>query len=266
MCRVFCVSRAGFYEWRKRPVSERQQTDARLLSQIKASFKKGREAYGYRRVHDDLRDQCGKHRVARLMRENNIRPKTRKKFKVTTDSKHSKPIHENHLDRKFNVSSPNQRWVSDITYISTSEGWLYLAVVMDLFSRKIIGWSMSERMKENLVVDALKMALFKRKITSNLLLHSDRGSQYASDNYQLLLRENNIDCSMSRKGNCWDNSVMESFFHSLKVECVYHDRYKTRDDARKSIFDYIEVFYNRQRKHSTIGYKSPEQFELAAAS
>lgn len=266
MCDVFAVSRAGFYAWRKRPESQRKCDDKRFLELINTCFKKSRETYGYRRISDDFRDlhePCGKHRIARLMRENAIRPKTRRKFKMTTDSKHSKPIYENTLARQFNTKTPNQRWVSDITYIPTVEGWLYLAVIMDLFSRKIIGWSMSHRMKESLVIDALKMALFRRKMSSNLLLHSDRGSQYASDNFQQLLRDNNIECSMSRKGDCWDNAAIESFFHSLKTECVYHERYLTRDEAKKSVFDYIEVFYNRQRKHSYLGYQSPEQYELA---
>lgn len=266
MCDLFFVSRAGFYAWRKRPECQRKRDDRRFLALIRASFKKGRETYGYRRIHDDFRDSnepCGKHRIARLMRENGIRPKTRRKFKVTTDSKHNKPIHENHLARQFSASEPNQRWVSDITYVPTVEGWLYLAVIMDLFSRKIVGWSMSHRLKESIVLDALRMALFRRKISSKLLLHSDRGSQYASDNFQQLLRENGIECSMSRKGNCWDNAAMESFFHSLKTECVHHERYQTHDEAKKSVFDYIEVFYNRERKHSYLGYKSPGQYELA---
>jgi putative transposase len=265
MCKVFSVSRAGFYAWCKRPESKHARDDKHFLKLIEASFKKSRDTYGYRRIHDDLIDQselCGNHRVQRLMRENNIRPKTRKKFKVTTDSKHNKPIHENYLSRQFYASTPNERWTSDITYVQTVQGWLYLAVIMDLFSRKIIGWAMSDRMKESLVIDALKMALCRRKINTGLLLHSDRGSQYAADNFQQLLRDNSIKCSMSRKGNCWDNSAMESFFHSLKTECVYHEKYLTRDDAKKSIFDYIEVFYNRQRKHSFLGYQSPEQYEM----
>jgi putative transposase len=174
-----------------------------------------------------------------------------------------KPIHDNHLNRQFNAIVPNQRWVSDITYIPTVEGWLYLAVVMDLFSRRIIGWSMSDRMKESLVIDALKMTLFRREIHSKVLLHSDRGSQYASERFQKLLRDNAIECSMSRKGDCWDNAAMESFFHTLKTECIHHEKYLTRDEAKKSVFDYIEVFYNRQRKHSYLGYLSPAQYEQA---
>jgi putative transposase len=239
MCKVLSVSRAGYYAWSTRQISQRKLDDKRILVLIKDVFKRSRDTYGYRRILAALRDMneiCSKHKILRLMRENNIRPKTRRKFKVTTNSKHNKPIHANSLDRQFNPQSPNQRWVADITYVPTSEGWLYLSIIMDLYSRKV---------------------------RSDLLLHSDRGSQYASYNMQQLLRNNKIECSMSRKGNCWDNAVAESFFHSLKTECVYHERYLTRDNAKKSIFDYIEVFYNRQRRHSYLGYKSPEQYELS---
>ncbi len=267
MCQVLSISRAGFYAWRKRAESHRKREDKRLLALISASFTRSRRTYGYRRVHADLREQgegCGKHRVARLMRNHGIHPKTRRKFKVTTQSKHNKPIYENRLGREFCAKTPNERWVSDITYIPTVEGWLYLSVIMDLFSRKIVGWSMSDRLKESLVMDSLRMALFQRKTHSDLLLHSDRGSQYASDKFQKMLNDHSILCSMSRKGDCWDNAAMESFFHSLKTECVYHERYQTREEAKKSIFDYIEVFYNRQRKHSYLGYQSPEQYEQLA--
>lgn len=266
MCKILLVSRAGFYAWQKRPESQRAHDDKRFLALIKIQFEKSRKTYGYRRIHHDfieLKEPCGKHRIARLMRENAIYPKTQRKFKMTTDSNHQKPVHDNHLNREFNALAPNQRWVSDITYIHTIEGWLYLAVIMDLFSRKIIGWSMSHRMKEALVTDALKMALFRRKIKSAVLLHSDRGSQYAAENFQQLLRDNHVQCSMSRRGDCWDNAAMESFFHSLKTECVYHERYLTRDHAKNSVFDYMEVFYNRQRKHSYLGYQTPEQYEKA---
>lgn len=269
MCGIFSVSRAGFYAWQKRPESQRMKDDRRLLTLIKSSFQSSRETYGYRRVYHDLRDQnasCSRHRVARLMRKNDIRPKTKRKFRVTTDSRHNKPIHANHLGRQFNAAEPNQRWVSDITYIPTVEGWLYLATVMDLYSRKIVGWAMSSRLQDNLVTDALKMALFRRKVNiTELLVHSDRGSQYAGDNFQKLLSIYGIKCSMSRKGDCWDNAAMESFFHTLKTECIHHEKYKTRDEAKKSVFDYIEVFYNRSRRHSYLGYKSPEQFELLAS-
>jgi transposase InsO family protein len=171
------------------------------------------------------------------------------------------------LQRQFkDATGPNQRWVSDITYLPTSEGWLYLTVVMDLYSRKVVGWPMSDRMKEGLVIDALRMALFRRKVPSKLLLHSDRGSQYASDNYQQLLRQHQIKCSMSRKGNCWDNAVMESFFHTLKTECTHHERFKTREEARKVVFDYIEVFYNHHRRHSYLAYVSPAEYEKLAVA
>lgn len=265
LCRVLGVSRAGFYAWLNRPKSQRQQDDQRYLECIRESFHRSRQTYGYRRVHADLRGNqmaCGRDRVARLMRAHQLRPKMHQTFKVTTNSKHNKPVAENHLARRFTAGNVNERWTSDITYVSTQEGWLYLAVVMDLYSRKVVGWSMSERMQERLVIDALRMALFRRKIGSSLLLHSDRGSQYASDHYQGLLRANAIQCSMSRQGNCWDNSAMESFFHSLKTECVYHEKYRTREEAKQSIFDYIEIFYNRQRRHSSLGYVSPSQYEM----
>lgn len=268
MCQVFKVSRSGFYAWHKKPESSRDQEDKRLGILIKTSFDQSRMTYGYRRVQKDLQAQqetVGKHRIIRLMKLLGLQPKTRKKFTVTTDSRHDKPIYDNKLQRQFNPLHPNQRWVSDITYIPTTEGWLYLAAVMDLYSRKIIGWSMSSRMKDSLVMDALKMALFRRGTHSSLLLHSDRGSQYASDNFQQLLQEHRIECSMSGKGDCWDNAVMESFFHSMKTECIHHERFQTRDEAKKVVFDYIEVFYNQQRRHSYLNYQSPVQYEIVNA-
>lgn len=268
MCKVLSVSRAGYYAWLTRPKSKRTIDNERISECIKTVFTDSRSTYGYRRVHAtllDLDEPCGLHRVLRLMRKNNLRPKTKKKFKINTDSTHNKPVHQNILDRQFDATSPNQRWVSDITYISTKEGWLYLAVIIDLYSRKVIGWAMSKRMKDQLVTDALKMALFRRRVNSNILLHSDRGSQYASDNMQRLLRSHGIRCSMSRRGNCWDNAVAESFFHLLKTECVYHERYATREQAKRSLFDYIEIFYNRKRKHSYLGYRSPEEYELSCS-
>jgi len=208
---------------------------------------------------------AGKNRVHRLMKKNDIAAKTKRKFKVTTDSNHTEPVYANLLDRDFSAVSPNLRWVSDITYIHTREGWLYLAVIMDLYSRKIIGWSMDARIKESLTLDALRMALFRRKVRNGLLLHSDRGSQYASTSYQALLSKNRIICSMSRKGNCWDNAAMESFFHTLKTEFVNFENFKTREEAITKLFEYIEVFYNGQRRHSAINYKSPNEFELMLA-
>lgn len=262
------VSSSGYYAWKIRPESRRKQEDKALIELIKRSHERSRQTYGYRRTHQDVIREgklVGKERIRRLMKRHGMTVKTKKKFKVTTDSNHSKPIYDNKLNRDFTASGVNQRWVSDMTYIPTMEGWLYLAIIMDLFSRKVVGWAMDARMKESLTIDALRMALIRRKITASLLLHSDRGSQYAANHYQDLLRMNRITCSMSRKGDCWDNAAMESFFHTLKVELIHHELFKTRQEAKQSIFEYIEVFYNRQRRHSAINYESPERFELMHA-
>jgi len=210
--------------------------------------------------------QCSRNTVASLMKAHKIRAVSSRKFKATTDSSHPHPVAENVLDRQFQQESPDRVWLSDITYVWTREGWLYLACVLDCYSRKIVGWSMSTRMTKTLVLDALQMALGRRQPARqhDLLHHSDRGSQYASQTFQQLLREQNITCSMSRKGNCWDNAMMESFFATLKKERIHQQEYTTRSEARASIFDYIELFYNRKRRHSALGYKSPEQFEQAA--
>jgi putative transposase len=269
LCELMEISRSGYYDWTTRPASHRSQEHARLIPKIKKIFRESRETYGYRRVTRELRKQsenCGKHRTACLMRKLELTPKSKRRFKVTTDSKHGLPIFTNVLNRQFNPSKINQAWVSDITYIATDQGWLYLAVVMDLYSRTIVGWAMDKQMTENLVIDALTMALSRRKIYAGLLLHSDRGSQYASKAYQRLLIQNGIICSMSRKGNCWDNSVMESFFRSLKVECIYRKKFTGQEQARLAVFDYIEVFYNRQRTHSKLNYLSPMNYELAYAN
>ena len=269
MCKAFNVSRSGFYLFCSRKPCERKQENIRIGALIKINFDRSRETYGYRRIYRDLKSQgesCSKYRVARIMKIQGIKPKTVRKFKVTTDSKHNKPIYDNTLNQNFFSTCPNQKWSSDITYIPTKEGWLYLAVVMDLFSRRIIGWSMSSRMKEDLVINALKMALFTRKINSSLLLHSDRGSQYASGNYQKILSLYSIKCSMSRVGNCYDNSVIETFFRTLKIESIYHNYFETREEAKKTIFEYIEVFYNQQRRHSYLDYLSPAEFESMAAN
>jgi transposase InsO family protein len=218
-------------------------------------------------VHSELSDRgvlCGKNRVARLMRVNNIRAKQRRKFKATTDSKHSLPVAENVLGRNFEAKRPNEKWVTDITYIPTKEGWLYLAVIIDLYSRLIVGWGMGERLAQVLVMDALKMALLRRNPSRGLLHHSDRGSQYAGDDYQNILAERGIICSMSRKGDCYDNAVAESFFHTLKTELVRHRSYETRSQAKADLFEYMEVFYNRKRRHSSLGYKSPAEYENLA--
>ena len=210
--------------------------------------------------------QCSENTVAMLMKDHGIRASTSRKFKVTTDSKHSHPVAENILDGEFEQENADRVWLSDITYIWTCEGWLYLSCVLDVFSRKIVGWSMSKRMTKKLALDALRMALGCRRPDrkGDLLHHSDRGSQYASKAYQDLLRGENITCSMSRKGNCWDNAMMESFFATLKKELIHQEHYKTRAAARQSVFEYIEVFYNRVRRHSALGYVSPEAYEQAA--
>jgi putative transposase len=269
LCDLLEVSRSGYYAWTTRPECKRNQEHQRLIPKVKAIFEESRKTYGYRRVVDALRKQgerCGKHRTANLMRQLDLNPSTKRRFKVTTASKHTKPIFTNTLNRQFNPSQINKAWSSDISYIATNQGWLYLAVIMDLCSRTIVGWAMDKRMSESLVINALAMALFRRKICSGLLLHSDRGRQYASAAYQQLLKQHGIECSMSRKGNCWDNAPMESFFRTLKVECIYRQTFKTQEEAKSAVFDYIEVFYNRQRKHSTLNYLSPENYEVAYAN
>lgn len=266
MCRVLEVSVSGYYTWQCRSNSARADANEALLEQIKTVHKESRATYGSPRVYRELKDRgamCGRHRVARLMRKHGIKAKQKRRFKVTTDSRHALPVAANVLDRKFDVSKANKVWVSDITYIPTRSGWLYLAVVLDLCSRRVIGWSMQAKMDYNLVKDALKMALDNRRPAT--IHHSDRGSQYASHNYQALLNQSSIICSMSRKGNCWDNAPVESFFATLKKELVHHRRYQTRDEARHDIFEYIEVWYNRKRKHSAIGYLSPVQYEQSLA-
>ncbi len=264
MCQTFNVSRSGYYQWRKRKPSLRERKDEFLKQEILTIYHRGRGNYGSPRIHRDLIKagiSCGRNRVERLMKELGIRAKHKKKFKVTTDSWHHYQVAENLLDRNFNPSGPNQCWVSDITYIYTKEGWLYLAAVMDLYSRRLIGWAMEKRLTKDLVIKALNMAIGCRHPVPGLLMHSDRGSQYASHEYQELLKKHGMRCSMSRKGNCYDNAVMESFFHTLKVELIYDNIFETRMQARRCIFEYIEVFYNRIRTHSSIGYKSPEDYE-----
>lgn len=264
MCRVLSVSRSGYYSFRNRPESERAKENEELLEKIKAAHKKSKKRYGSPRIHRRLVKDgvpCSRGRVARLMRAGGIRAIHKKKFVVTTDSKHDLPVAENLLDRQFDVDTPNTVWTADITYIPTDEGWLYLSAVMDLCSKGIAGWSMDERMKTDLVADALTMAYGRRNPGVGLLHHSDRGSQYASEDYQNLLKAYGMRASMSRKGDCWDNAPMESFFHTLKTELTHHRKYRTREEARRDIFEYIEIFYNRQRLHSSLGYKSPAEFE-----
>jgi transposase InsO family protein len=267
LSQVLQVSRSGYYAWLNRGLSQRKQTNVSLLAEIKVIHQQSRQTYGVRRVQATLRAKglgYNRKRIGSLMHKANLKPKMARCFKVTTDSTHDKPMADNQLARQFRVKAPNTHWVSDISYIKTQEGWLYLAVVIDLYSRAVVGWAMHQRMTQDLVSQALKMACKRRHYQAGLLLHSDRGSQYASTEYQALLATLGITCSMSRRGNCWDNAVAESFFHSLKTECTHHVNYQNREQARQSVFDYIEVFYNRQRLHSYLNYQSPWQFENAA--
>ena len=235
-----------------------------MLREIKKIFQESRGTYGSPRITRELRDSgvvVNKKTVAEIMKENGIRAKQKRKFKATTDSNHNLPVSKNRLKRNFKTKKPNQVWVSDITYVRTGEGWLYLSAFIDLFSRKVVGWSMSERMTANLAVDAFRMALFRQKRQAPKIVHSDQGSQYASEAFRKELKAHGTKQSMSRKGDCFDNAVAESFFGTLKSELVYHERFRTREEARTSIFDYIETFYNRRRLHSYLNYLSPEEFE-----
>jgi putative transposase len=272
MCRVLDVSRGGYYSyysWVKRqaePPSTREMANQQLTAAIQATFHKSRGTYGAPRIHAELSCSglaCSRNRVARLMHKAGIRARRRRAFKViTTDSKHSYPVAPNVLNRQFWALGPNEKWVSDITYIATREGWLYLAAVLDVCSRKVVGWAMDKHMEAQLVASALQMATAHRQPGGGVLHHSDRGSQYASHDYQQLLNTHQMVVSMSRKGDCYDNAVMESFFSTLKAECVT-GVFNTRSQARQEIFEYIEVWYNRQRRHSALGYISPEAFEQA---
>jgi putative transposase len=266
LCETLGVSFQGFYAWRSRPRSAQQQRRDQLLVEIRAVHGEFKQRYGSPRIHAELRARglaCSENTVASLMRDNVIRAKTARKFRNTTDSNHPLPVADNLLDRQFAAQQPNQRWLGDITYIPTREGWLYLAAVEDLYSRMVVGWSMAENMESRLVVDALQMAVARRLPRAGLLAHSDRGSQYASEHYQFLLGKHGIECSMSGVGQCWDNAPMESFFATLKKELVHHEDYQTRADARLSIFEYIEAFYNPKRRHSSLGYLSPAEYEQA---
>lgn len=264
MCRFMKVSRSGYYEWLNNSECNRDKEDKELINKIKVIFKEGRNNYGTRPIKKELLRQgiiVSKRRIARLMNEANLLCKTKRKFKATTDSNHTKQVAPNLLDRKFKVQAANCCWVGDITYVPTNEGWLYLATVIDLFSRKIVGWSMDSNMKADLVNNALLMAIWQRKPAKGLIWHTDRGSQYCSDSHVKIIKQHGIKQSMSRKGNCWDNAVAESFFHTMKIELVYQYKFKTREEAKHAIFEYIEVFYNRIRMHSTNNYHSPAKFE-----
>ena len=267
LCRVLSVSTSGYYSWAAAQERARPEGDRILLGQIRAVHEKSRGRYGSPRVHAELRAQgirTSRKRVARLMRMAALRASRPARRRRTTDSDHDAPVAENHLGRRFAVEAPSRVWGSDITYVETGEGWLYVAVVLDLFSRRIVGWSMGSSLSSHLVERALRMALPHRRPGSGRLIHhSDRGVQYASRAYQALLKRHAIRCSMSRRGDCWDNAPVESFFSTLKVEEVHRQRYRTRAEARQAIFEYIEVFYNRARRHSSLGYVSPCQFEAA---
>ena len=266
-CRVLGVSRSGYYAWRNRPVSDQQQRRTQLAAKIQAAHAAHRGVYGSPRICKALLAQGERvceNTVARVMRAHGLRAKTKRAFVPrTTDSAHDQPVAANVLDRQFHTPTPNTTWATDITYVPTDEGWLYLAGVIDLHSRLLVGWSMADHMQTDLVANALTMAIARRQPTPGLLHHSDRGVQYASDQYQRLLARHGMAVSMSGKGDCWDNAVMESFWSTLKTELTHHECYATREQARRSIFEYIEVFYNRKRLHSSLGYVSPETFEAS---
>jgi putative transposase len=261
MCRVLNISRSAYYGWKRRPMSNRKKKNKELMDRIRKAYALGRKAYGSPRITKELKFQgivCGRNRVARLMRTEGIQAKMKRRYKVTTHSRHTRPIVPNLLTGKI-VNAPDTVWVSDITYIKTYEGWLYLAVVLDIFSRSVVGWSMSERLTDDLTVRALLQALMKRNPHEGLIFHSDRGSQYASRRFKTILSSYRIIQSMSGKGNCYDNAYAESFFGTLKTELGY--RYESRSVARQNIFEYIEVFYNRIRRHSALNYVSPLEYE-----
>ena len=264
MCRTLAASRSGYYAWRGRDESNRSRSNRALLERIRQEHESSRQTYGSPRIHAALKAQgesCSRKRVARLMRESGIRSKISRRHRRTTNSKHHHRVAENLLSRDFSRARPNEAWVSDITYLPTDEGWLYLASTMDLFSRRVVGWSMGQTLDASLAVDALQMAIDQRSPPAGLLHHSDRGVQYAADAFQELLERHGVVPSMSGRGNCYDNAVQESFFHTLKTELCHHEHYRTRAEARGSVFEYIEVFYNRRRLHSTIGNLSPAAFE-----
>lgn len=264
LCRVLQVSRSAYYAWLQRPASARAQQDQRLTQEIQAIHERSRHTYGSPRIHAELQAQgmgCSEKRVARLMHNCGLKARQRRRYQKTTDSQHSLPVAANVLGQQFQVQQLNQVWAGDITYVWTQEGWLYLAVVLDLCSRRVVGWHMAPSLEAPLVIKAFDMAWQQCRPEPGLLHHSDRGSQYASGAFQEVLTQHGMVCSMSRKGNCWDNAPVESFFATLKTELISGQRYVTRAEAKSAIFDYIEVFYNRQRRHSTLGYRSPLEYE-----
>ena len=267
ICRVLGVTRGGFFAWLGREVSQQRRRRDELVAKIRVAHQENREVYGSPRIFSELRAQGVKvcrNTVAKVMRQEGIAARKKRKFVPrTTDGNHDQPVAPNVLDRQFQADSPDQKWAVDITYVATDEGWLYVAAVLDLCSRKIVGWAMADHLRSELVSDALSMALARRRPSEGLLHHSDRGVQYASEEYQKLLADHAMEVSMSGKGDCWDNAVMESFWSTLKTELVHQEHYATREQARQSIFEYIEVFYNRKRRHSSLGYVSPEMFEAS---
>lgn len=265
MCNTLDVSKSGYYDWKKRPPSNRELEDKRLTEVIVEIFNGSRQTYGSPRIYDALKKwevKCSEERVARLMREAGLVAKKGKRRRPKPPKQESKrKVAPNKLNREFEVDKPNQVWAGDIKYIWTEEGWLYLAVVIDLFSRMVVGWSMAKHMRTSLVEDALKMAYHRRGRPEGVMFHSDQGSQYTSEEYEKWLRRFGMDCSMSRRGNCWDNAVVESFFSTLDAELLWGETFATHQELRQEVFEYVEVFYNRQRIHSTLGYESPENYE-----
>ena len=264
MSEVLNVSTSGYYAWRRRDNSRKEGRELRLLRAIEDIHKSSRATYGSPRILNQLvgmGHKVGKTKVERTMKKHGIRAKTKRKFRVTTDSKHNLPVAPNLLERNFSPEKPNQTWASDITYVWTREGWLFLAVIVDLFSRQVVGWSLDKTMTKELVCSALRQACFRRQPGTGLVFHSDRGSQYCSKEFRRQLKQYQMLQSQSRRANCWDNACVESFFHTLKTEMIYHEDFQTREQARSAIFEWVEAFYNRQRIHSTLGYKSPVDFE-----
>ncbi len=265
LCRTLDVSTGGYYDWRTRKPSTRQQRREQIAMAARKFYHDSNRIYGYRKVHKDVVQEakidCCRETVRRVLAEKSLFSRVKRRFVVTTDSNHHQPVADNLLDRDFTASAPNRKWTADITYIATGEGWLYLSAVMDLYSRRIVGWSMSAHLDAKLVCDALRMALLQRKPDEGLMHHSDRGVQYTAGDFVKLLDKYKIICSMSRKGNCWDNAAMESFFGSLKTEWAFGKSYKTRAEAMQDVFKYVEVFYNRKRRHASLGYVSPAAYE-----
>lgn len=264
MCKVLDVSRSGYYEWVSRPPSKREKENERILAIAKESHQNSLRRYGLDKIHLDVKEQipnCSRNRVWRILKSNNIHSIRKRKFKATTNSNHKLPVAENILNQNFEVNTPNTIWVTDISYIETDEGWLYLAIVKDLFNKEIAGWATGKSLKTELCINALKSAVMKHRPPEGLIHHSDRGVQYCSTDYQALLKKYSMKCSMSRKGNCYDNACAETFFGTIKCEMIYHHKFATREEAHKAIFEYIEIFYNRKRRHQALGYLTPIEYK-----